>query len=187
MSDDARFGGPTIPDAEFSSLNLKDVPTNSSEESTTSTGFGRLPRKLDANLIFAGSVLVSGPSPAALNEDIIGRYLGGDPSSELYYDTAKNWIQACLTHSKCNKTVSGSTRIDPRSSPLPTRVIELTREGGRQRLHLRETEGLHDAYITLTHRWNNGTELCKQPPKITKRDCWSANLASYHNYSGMRL
>lgn len=100
-------------------------------------------------------------SPAALNEDIIGRCFGGHPSSELYYETARNWIQACLTHSKCNETVSGSTRIDPYFSPLPTRVIEVTREGGRQRPYLRYTEGLHGAYITLTHRWNDGTELCK--------------------------
>lgn len=37
----------------------------------------------------------------------------------------------------------------------------MTRESGRQRLYLRNTEGLHGAYITLTHRWNDGTELCK--------------------------
>lgn len=57
--------------------------------------------------------------------------------------------------------MSGSTRIDPYFSPLPTRVIEVTREGGRQRPYLRYTEGLHGAYVTLTHRWNDGTELCK--------------------------
>lgn len=100
-------------------------------------------------------------SPAALNEDIIGRYFGGDPSSNLYYETARNWIQACSTHSKCNETVSGSARIDPYFSPLPTRVIEVTREAGHQRLYLRNTEGLQGAYITLTHRWNEWTELCK--------------------------
>lgn len=106
-------------------------------------------------------ILAPKASPAALNEDIIGRYFGGDPSSDLHYETARNWIQACSTHSKCNETVSGSTRIDPYFSPLPTRVIEVTREGGHQRLYLRNTEGLHGAYITLTHRWNSGTELCK--------------------------
>jgi hypothetical protein len=57
--------------------------------------------------------------------------------------------------------VSGSARIDPYFSPLPTRVIEVTREGGHQRLYLRNTEGMHGAYITLTHRWNDWTELCK--------------------------
>ncbi|KAH8745635.1 hypothetical protein BGZ57DRAFT_713307, partial [Hyaloscypha finlandica] len=46
-------------------------------------------------------------------------------------------------------------------SPLPTRVIEVTREGGYQRLYLRNTDGLHGAYITLTHHWNDRTELCK--------------------------
>ncbi|CAO2649627.1 Nn.00g070120.m01.CDS01 [Neocucurbitaria sp. VM-36] len=99
-------------------------------------------------------------SPAALNSDIVGRYIGRNPSSDAHYETAQKWLQGCASHSKCNETVSGSTKIDPYGSPLPTRVIEVARENGQQRLYLRQTEGLHGAYITLTHRWNEFTGQC---------------------------
>lgn len=56
--------------------------------------------------------------------------------------------------------MSGSIRIDPYQSPLPTRVIEIARESGQQRLYLRYTDGLHGAYITLTHHWNEFTGRC---------------------------
>jgi len=91
---------------------------------------------------------------------VFGRYIGGDPSSTSHYETAQSWLQACASHSKCNQTVSGSIHIDPYNSPLPTRVIEITREMNRQRLHLRHTDGLCGAYITLTHRWNEFTGRC---------------------------
>ncbi|KAG4433303.1 hypothetical protein IFR05_011223 [Cadophora sp. M221] len=99
-------------------------------------------------------------SPAALNGDILGRYIGGDPSSTSHYETAQNWLRACTSHSKCNETVSGSIRINPYDAPFPTRVIEIVREDDRQRLYLRHTDGLHGAYITLTHRWNEFTGQC---------------------------
>ncbi|KAF2280703.1 HET-domain-containing protein [Westerdykella ornata] len=99
-------------------------------------------------------------SPAVLNGDIVGRYIGNDPSSASHYETARNWLQACSSHSKCNQRVSGSVQIDPYHSPLPTRVVEITRENNQQRLYLRQTEGLNGAYITLTHRWNEFTGKC---------------------------
>ncbi|KAH8787090.1 hypothetical protein F5882DRAFT_114013 [Hyaloscypha sp. PMI_1271] len=99
-------------------------------------------------------------SPAALSGDVLGRYIGGDPSSTSHYETAQSWLQACASHSKCNETVSGSIHIDPYHAPLPTRVIEIARESDRQRLYLRYTDGLHGAYITLTHRWNEFTGRC---------------------------
>lgn len=99
-------------------------------------------------------------SPAALSGDVLGRYIGSDPSSTSHYETAQSWLQACASHSKCHETVSGSIRIDPYNSPLPTRVIEIARESGQQRLYLRYTDGLRGAYITLTHRWNEFTGRC---------------------------
>jgi hypothetical protein len=39
-------------------------------------------------------------------------------------------------------------------------VIEVSREHDRLQIHLRKTEGLHGAYITLTHRWNEFTGRC---------------------------
>ena len=99
-------------------------------------------------------------SPAALSGDVLGRYIGCDPSSASHYETARSWLQACASHSKCNETVSGSVHIDPYNSPLPTRVIEIARENDQQRLYLRHTDGHHGAYITLTHRWNEFTGRC---------------------------
>jgi hypothetical protein len=95
-----------------------------------------------------------------LSGDGLGRYIGGDPSSTSHYETAQSWLQACASHSKCNETVSGAIHINPYDSPLPTRVIEIAREDDRQRLYLRYTDGLHGAYITLTHRWNESTSGC---------------------------
>jgi hypothetical protein len=98
-------------------------------------------------------------SPAALHRNISGRYLGQDPNSLEVYNTAKNWLTACSAHTKCNETVSGSSHIDAHNSLLPTRCIEISKTDGE--LYLRETEDMHGAYITLTHRWNAGTEKCK--------------------------
>ncbi|KAL2066078.1 hypothetical protein VTL71DRAFT_2149 [Oculimacula yallundae] len=99
-------------------------------------------------------------SPAALSGDVLGRYIGDDPTSDSHYETAKTWLQACSSHSKCNETVSGSGHINPYDAPFPTRVIEITREDGQQRLYLRHTDGLKGAYVTLTHRWNDFTGKC---------------------------
>src|SRR2546423_15026229 len=98
-------------------------------------------------------------SPAAENNDVIGRYLGHNPASEEHYATVRNWIKECSAHEKCNQTVSGSTSINAYQSPLPARCIEISR--GAKRIGLRKTEGTRGAYITLTHRWNQETEACK--------------------------
>lgn len=42
---------------------------------------------------------------------------------------------------------------------MPARCIEIVK--GDERIYLRDTEGEHGAYITLTHRWNQETEQCK--------------------------
>jgi hypothetical protein len=99
-------------------------------------------------------------SPAALSGDVLGRYIGTEPSSTSHYKTIAHWLQACAAHPKCNETVSGSAHINSSESPLPTRVVEVVRENGQLQLYLRQTDGLHGAYITLTHRWNDHTGRC---------------------------
>jgi len=85
---------------------------------------------------------------------VIGRYLGEDPNSKEHFSTIRTWLNACLGHSKCSQTLSGSTRFDARNVPLPTRCIEITEEG----LRLRMTRGGMGAYVTLSHRWDDETE-----------------------------
>lgn len=99
-------------------------------------------------------------SPAALSGDILGRYIGNEPSSASHFETAQGWLESCISHTKCNETVSGSATISPYNAPLPTRVIEISRIDDHQQLHLRETDCVNGAYITLTHRWNETTGQC---------------------------
>ncbi len=98
-------------------------------------------------------------SPAAVSGDISGRCLSRNPASDKHYATIRKWIAECSNHPKCNQTVSGTAIIDARESSLPARCIEISKGG--KRIQLRETEGEHGAYITLTHRWNQETELCR--------------------------
>ena len=57
-------------------------------------------------------------------------------------------------------------------SPLPSRCIEIT-DGGRLVLRERSDE-MRGPYITVTHRWNQGTEECK-----TTMDNYEARLAGH--------
>lgn len=98
-------------------------------------------------------------SPAAMNGDVIGRYLGYNTASDEHFATIREWIKECQAHPKCNQTVSGSVNIDAQHLLLPTRCIEVSRNG--RNVRLRETVGLYGSYITLTHRWNPQTETCK--------------------------
>ncbi|KAF2790135.1 hypothetical protein K505DRAFT_311975 [Melanomma pulvis-pyrius CBS 109.77] len=116
--------------------------------------FSGVRNKSESELCVAADPL----SPAAQNGDVSGRYLGNDPTSTESYSTARGWLSNCSTHTKCNETVSGSSRIDAHHSLLPTRCVEISPDG---RLYLRLTDGLYGTYITLTHRWNTGTERCK--------------------------
>jgi Heterokaryon incompatibility protein (HET) len=98
-------------------------------------------------------------SPAAMNDDVTGRYCGHNPASEERYAIVRKWIDECSTHQKCNETVSGSASIDAYRTSLPTRCVEISKDG--RMVYLRETEGTRGPYITLTHRWNQETERCK--------------------------
>jgi hypothetical protein len=101
-------------------------------------------------------------SPAAGGNDIIGRYIGSDPSSDAHLDTIRGWVRACeRRHPKCKQTVSGQA-IDPDASDLPTRCVEVSTQGPDLAARLiTTTDGMRGKYITLTHRWNLDTELCK--------------------------
>lgn len=98
-------------------------------------------------------------SPAAMSNDVTGRYCGHNPASEERYAIVRRWIDECSTHLKCNETVSGSERIDACRTPLPTRCIKISEDG--RMVYLQEMEGKRGPYITLTHRWNQETERCK--------------------------
>lgn len=70
----------------------------------------------------------------------------------------KGWIDDCvLSHPACRKTLSGTEEIDPYHAPLPTRCIEVMPHGA----FLRETNGSYGCYMTVSHKWNRETELCK--------------------------
>ncbi|KAF2190973.1 hypothetical protein K469DRAFT_360802 [Zopfia rhizophila CBS 207.26] len=114
-----------------------------------------------------GLMFTSIASPAAKKGDVSGRYLSRNPASEEHYVTMRDWTKACSAHLKCNQTVSGSASIDAHQSPLPTRCIEISKGG--KRLYLRNTEGLHGAYITLTHRWNLEIEKFKTTANYEER------------------
>jgi len=98
-------------------------------------------------------------SPAAINGDVIGRYFSYNTASDEHFATIREWIKECQAHPKCNQTVPGSVNIDAQHSLLPTRCIEVSRNG--KIVRLRETIGLYGPYITLTHSWNPQTKTCK--------------------------
>jgi heterokaryon incompatibility protein (HET) len=79
--------------------------------------------------------------------------------SEEHFDTMRNWIESCSSHTKCTQTVSGSVEIDARNSILPTCCIQVSK--GMKGFKLRETRHERGTYITLTHRWNSDTETFK--------------------------
>ena len=91
---------------------------------------------------------------------MIGRYYGDDPSSDEHFAAIQQWLNLCLSHSKCSETASGTTRFNAQDVPLPTRCIEITPEN----LFLRETSGLRGSYVTLSHRWDKDTERSKTTP-----------------------
>jgi hypothetical protein len=94
-----------------------------------------------------------------LNNDITGRYLGQNSESEDHFNNIRTWLSDCTGHEKCNLDISSGGKIDNRNVPLPARCIHVP--SGDQGVHLEETSGKRGAYITLSHRWNEETEICK--------------------------
>jgi hypothetical protein len=95
-------------------------------------------------------------SPAARNNDVLGRYPGEDAKSDDYITIIKAWLQTCQSHTRCCQTISGRRSINARRAPLPTRCVEVLARGFR----LRETGSETGSYIALSHRWTSETELC---------------------------
>jgi hypothetical protein len=91
---------------------------------------------------------------------VAGRYLGQDRMSPAYVAAINDWINNCIsTHPNCRqKSLRPETEIDPRDVELPTRCVEVKKEGGTC---LRETKGVRGSYITLSHRWSDNTSICK--------------------------
>jgi hypothetical protein len=111
--------------------------------------------------IFEGEICLAAEpdSAAAWNGDITGRFLGHDPASEEHFNTVRTWLQECTEHKRCNSDISTGDRIDHRNVRLPARCIYVPSD--LEDIRLEETEGKRGAYITLSHRWNEGTEKCK--------------------------
>jgi hypothetical protein len=111
--------------------------------------------------VFNGEICLAAEpdSTAAMNSDIIGRYLGQNPASEEHFDIVRNWLQECTKHERCNEDISTGARIDHRNVLLPSRCIYVLSDS--EGIRLVETKGKRGAYITLSHRWNEATEKCK--------------------------
>jgi hypothetical protein len=99
---------------------------------------------------------VSTGSSAVINEDVVGRYYGGESVSEERLQGVRDWLDKCLKHPGCRKSLSGTENIDARDAPLPTRCIEIKGD----KILLQDTINLRGTYVTLSHRWNSSTELC---------------------------
>ncbi|KAJ3576916.1 hypothetical protein NPX13_g3546 [Xylaria arbuscula] len=99
-------------------------------------------------------------SPAAKSGDVRARL------PQLTKDTERaelisEWLANCLQHPKCGKTVSGM-QMDVYNQPLPTRCVHIESDGsGNKLFRLCETGGQSGTYVTLSHRWNDHTELCR--------------------------
>ncbi|KAI1382204.1 heterokaryon incompatibility protein-domain-containing protein [Hypoxylon crocopeplum] len=94
-------------------------------------------------------------SAAAISQDIKGRYLGPDVYSDQHFLTIQKWLYGCLDHSACGTRWTGERIINPWEAVMPSRCIHIT----PKRCSLRSTDGIHGAYITLSHRWNDDTKL----------------------------
>ena len=104
-----------------------------------------------------------------MNNDITGRYLGQNAESEDHFSKIKSWLSECIDHERCNLDISSGGKIDNRNVPLPARCIYVP--PGDEGLRLEETNNKRGAYITLSHRWNEETEICK-----TKKDNYHCRL-----------
>ena len=90
---------------------------------------------------------------------VAGRYLGQNRTAPEYMAALKQWIEDCVSaHPQCRRTISDtSDAFNPHDVELPTRCVEVTKEGS----YLRYTGGLRGCYITLSHRWNVQRSACK--------------------------
>lgn len=96
-------------------------------------------------------VLADPNTPAAVSNDIVGRYPGEDAESDDYTEVITAWVRDCQdSHSRCKLSWSGSQLIDATASKLPTRCVEVTVRPDCFRL--RETAGQRGSYIALSHR-----------------------------------
>jgi hypothetical protein len=66
-----------------------------------------------------------------------------------------DWLETCQTHPRCRRSLSGTTSIDAKDVLLPTRCIEIAANTIRLCLTF-EQKG---SYLTLSHRWNDETEV----------------------------
>ncbi|RSL39758.1 hypothetical protein CEP54_016264, partial [Fusarium duplospermum] len=105
-------------------------------------------------------LLADPDSPAALSGDIMGRLVTGATSSEDHMRVLRQWLKDYqANHPECHLTPSGSQTLDAENASLPTRCVEVARgSDGVRSVRVVETAQKHGRYITLSHRWNSGTD-----------------------------
>ncbi|KAF2822675.1 HET-domain-containing protein [Ophiobolus disseminans] len=100
------------------------------------------------------NIVADPESPAALTQDVEGRYHVDYNSLDYYISKLSERVTTCLEHVKCCKRMSGSDLPSQGNGMLPTRCLELCED----QVFLRETGDMCGSYLTLSHRWNQETE-----------------------------
>jgi hypothetical protein len=73
----------------------------------------------------------------------VGRHVLDDPLSPAAMNLAAEWLKDCLSnHDSCQR---------PLKTELPTRVIDVGRDGDNPQLFI--ANGAKGHYVTLSHRW----------------------------------
>ena len=88
---------------------------------------------------------------AALDESCRGSEVSSSASSDQVFSQIRSWCNDCVNkHPRCAIAKSSL-------SWLPSRVVDLGPNTGPMSPKLVETNGSVGQYITLTHRWTEGT------------------------------
>lgn len=85
-----------------------------------------------------------------------GQFIGYDVTSDDHLKTIKRWLSDRKRHLRSQMTV-GRWITDTSNCYLPTRCLHITKGG----FVLKNTAEVRDSYVTLSHRWNEETELSK--------------------------
>lgn len=101
------------------------------------------------------------------SEDVIGQMY--TPTATWFLSNAnavQNWYTGCrINHPECSQTFSQSQTLDDDDVQLPTRCLEVSRDGpeadAAYQYVLSNTSGQRGKYITLSHRWGDDAENCK--------------------------
>ncbi|KAK5661238.1 hypothetical protein OQA88_11131 [Cercophora sp. LCS_1] len=100
-------------------------------------------------------VLADANDAATTSRDVLGRYIYDGirrTNTEVLVSSVKAWLDACLEHGECSRTLSGQ-HVDQRNTELPTRCVYVWKDQGGVKFCLQDTTGKKGVYITVSHRW----------------------------------